>query len=1169
MEIETNSTSVVTEQEQLQHQQTMTPNTQQAINQQQLTDEMVRFELLKTLEYYFSSKNLTKDQYLISQMDNEAFVALEEIAKFRKIKQLTSDLDLMKDIIRQSSQLELDASETKVRSINGLHGGSISTYRPIGRLQAAPSPQQRSILILREVAPEATQEQIVELFNNREPMCSPCEKCESAGNELWYITFANEEQAQRALQYLKGELVTFMDRPIKARIKSHVIPRSNTLGSASKQGNTSGITLTPTSTPPPVQSPLLFSTSQLQSPTFVSSSSPTSSVQTPNSASFINAPNSTISPPHNQMLIPNPQYVSASSQYAFPVGANQPPANYIIQSQDAAAGFESIQWPPNLRPYNSAPNTQSQPQIFYINNPNIYPNPVPGVKQDNNFIITQAPTGSTQQPPTYMPNQPVIALNSLSSLPPEHTVVYQQSQPSQQLQTRSGVFSQQSEDTSVSKSQESPISNSVSNTSQNNNQQKPSSNSMQFFNTPFYQQLPTQTRSQNPEGSQLAASPALSSQNSLSISINQPPSHPQQAISNSQTAEYPPNSYFIHTAQGSNQPPTISYLHQYQAPQQHQQQPPNVYYDFLQQQQQQEGNKDAQSQQGKTTQIQAIQLPIHLPLISNPTTFTPHATLQIGTTGQLNHQQHQQQPTILFYNSIQPGQHPTHNIIINPALVNPSTGQQGGLQPQQQSQQGPTSPKMAANAYAQYQQGFYQPHSHYQRKNNAGQNNDGSKPTLFSPTTQAYPKYNNNNMNKGKYQNKNYQSNSGSAKNTAFAYYNSPNMSHQGNSQHYNQHQSGGHHAPLHHNHHHVGYSTNYAAIQQVYSVAYNPVHSAANYDSNSSSGISTSSALSSTSHTPIRGNTNMRERSNGVESPECSDEGYVVSSSSSMPTSHTPKSDTAPAANVVATSIEQDSSTSPVKKSSKEEQAVIDPAIISISKSADSIPSSPTIIKSGGLMDVVAKTTIPETLANILTLSSNNTQDSAQADMLSPTKSNSHYQQQAGNNKYDNNTHRSSGNNPRGVNNRSHYIQKKNSPENGTNMKNRSNNNRKALQDNDQINEETKNSSCNASHPKDSTPEQIESNFSSTVSTPSSFQNEEELMNSLNNCWNKKLTFAEIVQKTNSSSPTKSPTNEDSETTDLGGESNGSEKAVLSPSTSPIMTSNSVQSNNSVITAE
>lgn len=251
MEAETTTPAETTEHQQ--HHQTAPTSS--------LNGDMVRFELLKTMEYYFSAKNLGKDQYLISQMDADAFVAINEIAKFRKIKQLTSDLELIKDIIRQSTQLELDASETKVRSINGMQGGSISTYRKLP--PSAPSPQQRSILILREVAPEATQELIMELFQNREPMCSPCEKCESAGNELWYVTFANEEQAQRALLYLKGELQTFMGRSIKARIKSHVIPRSNTLSSTAAGAvvaGSGGVNLTPTSTPPPptVQSPLLF-----------------------------------------------------------------------------------------------------------------------------------------------------------------------------------------------------------------------------------------------------------------------------------------------------------------------------------------------------------------------------------------------------------------------------------------------------------------------------------------------------------------------------------------------------------------------------------------------------------------------------------------------------------------------------------------------------------------------------------------------------------------------------------------------------------------------------------------------------------------------------------------------------------------------------------------------
>ena len=31
----------------------------------------IKYELLKTLEYYFSSRNLAKDEYLLSQMDND------------------------------------------------------------------------------------------------------------------------------------------------------------------------------------------------------------------------------------------------------------------------------------------------------------------------------------------------------------------------------------------------------------------------------------------------------------------------------------------------------------------------------------------------------------------------------------------------------------------------------------------------------------------------------------------------------------------------------------------------------------------------------------------------------------------------------------------------------------------------------------------------------------------------------------------------------------------------------------------------------------------------------------------------------------------------------------------------------------------------------------------
>lgn len=212
-------------------------------NQQQHehSDEAVRAELLKTLEYYFSSKNLSKDDYLVSQMDDECYVSVDEIAKFNKIRTLTNDKHFIRHIIAQSDQLELDAATgNKVRSVNGRLGGSCQPK------VAHTASHQRSVLILREVSPLATSEHIQGLFANKEPLCAPCDKCESAGNQSWYVTFTNEDQAQRALQYLKTEVQVFMDRAIKARIKAHAIPRSNTTGFSS---------LTPTSTPPPQPQP--------------------------------------------------------------------------------------------------------------------------------------------------------------------------------------------------------------------------------------------------------------------------------------------------------------------------------------------------------------------------------------------------------------------------------------------------------------------------------------------------------------------------------------------------------------------------------------------------------------------------------------------------------------------------------------------------------------------------------------------------------------------------------------------------------------------------------------------------------------------------------------------------------------------------------------------------
>jgi hypothetical protein len=214
-----------------------------------VNNNQLKFDLLKQLEYYFSSKNLKKDKYLLSQMDSEYYVPIITISQFPKVRDLTLDLDFIIDTIRQSTQLELDLTNTKVRSIGGYIGGSIAgaqskyisntteTTKPFEpskkdeeneeNQQKNLQQQQRCVLILREVATEATLEQIKELFVDKEPSCPLCFLCESAGNDSWYVTFNSEEDAQRALQYLKTEVRIFMNKPIRARIKAHAnIPRS-------------------------------------------------------------------------------------------------------------------------------------------------------------------------------------------------------------------------------------------------------------------------------------------------------------------------------------------------------------------------------------------------------------------------------------------------------------------------------------------------------------------------------------------------------------------------------------------------------------------------------------------------------------------------------------------------------------------------------------------------------------------------------------------------------------------------------------------------------------------------------------------------------------------------------------------------------------------------------
>ncbi|KAG9277193.1 la-related protein 4-like isoform X1 [Astyanax mexicanus] len=162
---------------------------------QPLSEETLRESLKKQLEFCFSRENLSKDLYLMSQMDSDQFVPIWTIASMEGIKLLTTDMDLILEVLRASPMVQVDEKGEKVRPNH-----------------------KRCIIILREVPETTPVEEVESLFKNEK--CPQAISVEFAHNNNWYITFQSDTDAQQAYKYLREEVKTFQGKPIMARIKA-------------------------------------------------------------------------------------------------------------------------------------------------------------------------------------------------------------------------------------------------------------------------------------------------------------------------------------------------------------------------------------------------------------------------------------------------------------------------------------------------------------------------------------------------------------------------------------------------------------------------------------------------------------------------------------------------------------------------------------------------------------------------------------------------------------------------------------------------------------------------------------------------------------------------------------------------------------------------------------
>ncbi|KAI4305851.1 hypothetical protein L6164_029188 [Bauhinia variegata] len=75
----------------------------------------LRASIVKQIDYYFSDENLQNDHYLISLMDDQGWVSISNVADFKRVKKMSTDIPFILDALQSSNTVEVQGDKIRKR----------------------------------------------------------------------------------------------------------------------------------------------------------------------------------------------------------------------------------------------------------------------------------------------------------------------------------------------------------------------------------------------------------------------------------------------------------------------------------------------------------------------------------------------------------------------------------------------------------------------------------------------------------------------------------------------------------------------------------------------------------------------------------------------------------------------------------------------------------------------------------------------------------------------------------------------------------------------------------------------------------------------------------------------------------------------------------------------